>query len=107
MPNTLPSRFSDSQLIKIIDEATIYMCACPAQVAREITRLREVYVYQRNCLQDGSLMAQVHERIADSTRIAHAEMEQCLDDVLRMEGWDRDSLTMPAGLRKLRDQAVE
>ena len=34
-------------------------------------------------------------------------MENCLDRVLELEGWDRTTLKMPANLRKLRDELIE
>ncbi|NTV96606.1 MAG: hypothetical protein HGA75_14540 [Thiobacillus sp.] len=108
MPNTLTVRFGNEQLQQIIEEAMIYMCACPAQVAKQVQLLRELYAYQRNCVGRGDpRLVEVHERIADSTRHAHAEMEQCLADVLELEGWDKTSLTMPEGLRELRRQFID
>ncbi|NWG87339.1 MAG: hypothetical protein HXY26_07520 [Hydrogenophilaceae bacterium] len=106
MPDTLPKRFTDAELSKIMEEASIYMCACPAQVAESLTQLRALYKYQRNCIQTGSLMMGVHDRIARATAAAHQEMECCLDDVLAMEGWDRATLTMPEGLRQRRDELL-
>jgi hypothetical protein len=45
----LQKRFTEQQLERIIDEATIYMCACPAQVAEQIRHLRQMIRYQNNC----------------------------------------------------------
>lgn len=45
----LETRFTQSQLEKIVNEAAIYMCACPAQVAAEIRRLRQLISYQNDC----------------------------------------------------------
>jgi hypothetical protein len=106
MPDTLSKRFKDEELSQIMEEASIYMCACPAQVAETLAQLRALYKYQRTCIHEGSLMMGVHDRIALATAAAHQEMEHCLDDVLEMEGWDRATLTMPAGLRKKRDDLV-
>jgi hypothetical protein len=105
--NALPTRFSDDQLRQITNQAMIYLCACPAQVARQILSIRELHDYQRGCAGKGALMEKVHSRIAESTVRVHAELEQCLDDVLDREGWDRATMTMPDGLRKLRDQTIE
>lgn len=105
--NELPLRYSNAQLHHITDEAMIYMCACPAQVARQIFSLRELYAYQSKCVSSGALMKTVHEQIGESTALAHAELERCLDAVLDQEGWDKTTLTMPAGLRQLRDQLIE
>jgi hypothetical protein len=105
--NDLSIRFSNDQLHRITDQAMIYMCACPAQVVRQILNLRELFDYQRTCAVKDHLMMQAHAHIAESTARAHAELERCLDEVLDLEGWDRATLTMPAGLRELRDQVIE
>jgi hypothetical protein len=34
-------------------------------------------------------------------------LERCLDEVLKMEGWDLQTLTMPEGLRELRQQSID
>jgi hypothetical protein len=34
-------------------------------------------------------------------------MENCLTDVMRMEGWDPQTLKMPEGLRELRQKAMD
>ncbi len=39
-------RYTSQQLEKIINEAAIYMCACPCQVAVQLRHLRELYRYQ-------------------------------------------------------------
>lgn len=106
MPDTLNRQFTDAELVRIREEAAIYMCACPAQVAEALSQLRQLYAYQRNCMHTGSLMLGVHDRIATATELAHQEMEACLEDVLNMEQWDRATLTMPAGLRKKRDDLI-
>ncbi len=107
MSASLPTRFDDTQLKHIIDQAMIYMCACPAQVASQILQLRQLYAYQRGCLERGAVLDAVHEHIAAATEEAHARMEDCLDAVLKLEGWDRERLEMPAGLRRQRDQIIE
>jgi hypothetical protein len=107
MKDELLQKYSKQQLEHIIEEAMIYMCACPAQVAEQLVRLRELFAYQMKCSSDSDLMKDVHTRIADSTRKAHAEMEQCLSEVLHMEGWDPHTLSMPAGLRQLREKIID
>jgi hypothetical protein len=107
MSDKLAIRYTNTQLEKILDEAMIYMCACPAQVSEQLLNLRELYEYQNSCITKGSQLADVHRRIADATRAAHIEMEQCLDDVLKMEGWDPQTLIMPEGLRELRQKSIE
>ena len=48
----METRYTSQQLEKIVDEATIYMCACPAQVAVQLRHLRELYRYQTHCQLD-------------------------------------------------------
>ena len=107
MSETLPMHYTNQQLENILEEAMVYLCACPAQVAEQLLLLREVFAYQNSCISKGSLMADVHRRISKSTRIAHAELEQCLSDVMIMEGWDMQTFTMPAGLRELREKSID
>jgi hypothetical protein len=99
----LQQNFSDDDLGRIVDEATIYMCACPAQVAVQLRTLRELYRYQLSCEQDPGADQAVHQTIAAATLQAHELMEQCMSRVLEIEGWDRSTLTMPEGLRRKRD----
>jgi len=98
--------FTDQELDRIIEEATIYMCACPAQVADALRQLRALYRYQQRCLLGPDTTPEVHERIALSTVRAHAELQQCLDDVLTLEQWDRSTLRMPPGLRQRQHREV-
>lgn len=102
----LNPRFSKDQLEKIIEEAAIYMCACPAQVAVQINHLRELIRYQTKCIQEANANSVVHQAIGQAGIDAHAIMEACLDKVLTLEGWDRETLKMPEGLRQRRDELV-
>jgi hypothetical protein len=104
----LQQTYSDQQLAKVVDEALVYMCACPAQVAGMLSKLRQLFAYQQECAERGSsgVSDEVHERIAQATSEAHRIMEQCMQDILRIEGWDETTLAMPAGLRQLRDQSL-
>ena len=107
MSEQLLARFSDLQLEQILEEAMIYTCACPAQVAEQLLQLRKLFAYQNSCISKGSLMADVHRHISHSTLIAHKELEQCLNDVMVMEGWDFQTLTMPDNLRELRQKTID
>lgn len=100
-------RFSGSELMKILDEATVYQCACPAQLAQNLLQLRELYKYQKLCRSTRDADYGVHERIMVSVERAHDELESCLFDVLELEGWDLEDLVMPPGLRERRMQALE
>lgn len=101
----LDKKFSALQLSLINDQAALYSCACPLQVSLQISSLRKLFDYQMECItsetsSDNPMQAQVHQRIAEATQHAHQVMEQCLDDILDLEGWDRRKMEMPQGIRK-------
>lgn len=102
----LEKRFTEADLSKIVEEATIYMCACPAQVAEQIRKLRNLVRYQEECDSQMDTDSVVHKTIAKAGLQALKIMEDCMDEVLTLEGWDRTTLTMPEGLRKRRDEIV-
>lgn len=91
--------FTDAELAQIIEEGLIYMCACPAQVAEGLRKLRDLYRYQNQCMQDPANASQVHQTICLSTIVAHTELQDCLRRVLELEQWDRATLRMPQNLR--------
>lgn len=99
-------RFTDAELELIVEAGLIYMCACPGQVADATRKLRELHRYQLNCLTDPENDSRVHQAIADSTVLAHAQLQDCLDVVLELEGWDRQTLQMPEGLRCRQKKAM-
>lgn len=100
-------RYPREALRKIIEQAMIYQCACPAQICKAIGQMRELHKYQQECLVDQNTDRLVHERIALAAEKAHAELEQCLADVLRLEGWNVETLEMPADLAKRRRATAE
>ena len=93
-------QFTDEQLSHIIDQSLIYQCACPAQVAKHIIGLRDLYAYQENCLNQTDTDVAVHQRIALEASRAHATLEECLQAVLVLEQWDLETLQMPVSLQK-------
>jgi hypothetical protein len=102
----LQKKFTDQQLEAVVEEATIYMCACPAQVAEQIRQLRRMIRYQKDCETQQDTDSRVHRAIAQAGLQAHNILETCMDEILDIEGWDRNTLRMPAGLRQLRDALV-
>ena len=102
----LALRFTLAQIEVIMEEAAIYMCACPAQVSREILNLRKLYRYQQECVA-GSGDPHVHGLIATQVAIAHGGLEECLAAILEYENWDPITLKMPADLRRLRDDLIK
>ena len=96
----MKERFTASQVSKVIDQALVYQCACPAQVCRAIFELRELHEYQTNCASDSVNDKVVHNTIALATEKAHELMEDCLARILEIEGWDMANLNMPEALKK-------
>ena len=91
--------FTTEQLMRIREQGLLYMCACPAQDAEQIGALRRLYAYQTGCMDRSGDEFGTHARIAATVTECHAQMERCLGDVLDLEGWDRETLRMPDGLR--------
>ena len=102
----LSKRFTDQQLTRILDQALVYQCACPAQVCRTLIGLRELHEYQLNCLDRTETDRKVHETIASNAIVAHSEMEACLQRILELEAWDMQTLTMPQSLRELQEKLL-
>lgn len=92
--------FSEDQLTHIRNQALIYQCACPAHVAVAIDAIRALYNQQVNCLNDSETDHAVHKCIQKSAEKNHAELEECLTDILKLEGWNLETLEMPDQLKK-------
>lgn len=94
------TRFSQDEIFKLLDQAMVYMCDCPGQVARLVSLVREAHDYQDRCLEDGDNLASTHQTIKATLEQCHALLEDCLEVVIEKEGWDRQTLAMPAALRR-------
>jgi hypothetical protein len=99
-------RYTDAELIHIIEQSMVYMCACPAQVAQALQQTRALLRYQHQCLTQQDNNHLVHQEIARSAAEAHEVLQGCMDRIIALEQWDRATLTMPEGLRKLQMDAV-
>ncbi len=99
-------RYTDADLLSIVEQGLIYMCACPAQVADALLKLRALHKYQLSCLSNLANNSPVHVAIAKSTVQSHHIMEDCLDTVIALENWNCETLEMPAGLRKRQMQEL-
>lgn len=99
-------RFSDAELQQIISEGFIYMCACPAKVAEAVRSVRALYRYQLDCLQNTDNDDRVHKAIAKSAIMTHAQLQDCMDEILVLEKWDRSTLKMPENLRVKQLKAI-
>lgn len=96
----MKEQFNATQISKVIDQALIYQCACPAQVCKAIFELRELYDYQMNCASDTANDATVHRAIAEATEKSHEIMEDCLRRILEIEGWDTATFELPESMKK-------
>jgi len=105
---SLETKFSDAQLRRINLQSILYLCSCPSQVGMQIDSLRKLYDYQANCADRGrtEVQNQVHQRIAEATIAAHQIMEDCLLEVMQIEGWDPVTLEMSEGLRTVLEQEI-
>ena len=104
----LETKFSNAQLRRINLQSILYLCSCPSQVGVQVDSLRKLYDYQANCVERGSseLQQKVHERIAEAVLEAHKIMEDCLEDVLNLEGWDPVTMEMPENLRRMFEEEI-
>lgn len=93
--------FTDAEIGKVIEQAMIYMCACPAQVAASLRTVRELHRYQDRCMQTPDVDKVVHQEIEKAATQAHNLLQDCLLKIMKLEGWDRSTLEMPDGLRAL------
>jgi hypothetical protein len=101
-------QYTNAQIDKIREQGFIYMCACPSQVSEQVANLRKLHNYQRDCINSNEALLDLktHEMIAEATSKAHDIMQQCLHDVLIHEGWNLETLEMPANLRKLLEESL-
>jgi hypothetical protein len=100
-------RYTKEQLSFIQEQAMIYQCACPAQVSILLLKMLDLYAYQANCLTQTDVDARVHERILRAVTEASPIIEQCLTDILNLEGWDLNTLEIPEFLQKRLLDSIE
>jgi hypothetical protein len=91
--------FSNQILTHILEQSMLLHCACPAQLCKAINEQRALYGYQEHCINNNETDKAVHQRIAETLRATHAQLEQCLYDILRLEKWDLETYDMPDELR--------
>jgi hypothetical protein len=101
----MKEHFSASQINRVMSQSLDYECACPAQVCGAIVDLRDLYQYQNKCMRDTVNDLLMHESIAKATTQAHEILENCLREILHMEGWDLQTLTLPEALRLKAEKA--
>jgi hypothetical protein len=105
-PVVLAKQFSDDDVSRILEQAMIYVCACPAQVCKSILEERSVFDYQARCIDMTDTDASVHRTIAEAIQRSHLILEDCLRQVLALEGWNTSTLEMPQTLQKRMIDAI-
>jgi hypothetical protein len=93
-------QFSDETITHIIEQSIIYTCACPAQICKAINTHRALFNYQQQCLNATNTDKAVHQAIATAAATIHAQLEECLEKVLRLGGWDMQTFQMPEAMKK-------
>ncbi len=96
----LPRRFSDEILQRILEQSMVHSCACPAQVCTQLKAQRSLFKYQQNCLNQTDTDEKVHRVIAETVIENHKLMEECLEEVVRLEGWNMETYEMPKDIKK-------
>ncbi len=99
MTDPYEEKFSDAEIGKVLEQAMVYMCACPAQVAATLRTVRELHRYQERCQALSGKNKAVHAEIEMAAAQAHSVLQACLQKIMDIEGWDRSTLQMPEGLR--------
>lgn len=103
----MEKQFTAEQVRKITEQAAAYQCACPAQVCELISHVPNLYSYQESCLNRNDMDRKVHQVIAQRTENIHDLLEQLLDEVLDLEGWDRETLELPEFFDKVKVEDLE
>jgi hypothetical protein len=102
-------KFTQDQLNNIMEQGMVRQCACPSLLTRLLSDARYLNEYQQIC-QDGDPADQrVHAAIAEATEIVAGVLEDCLIEVLFLEGWETDKqggFTMPEHLLQLQMDAI-
>ena len=86
-------KYTQDQLLSIMEQAMISQCACPSLITRLASDLQNLYDYQLVCINKTDV--EVHALIAQATIQSYGIIEGCLEKVLTLEGWDMKTLKMP------------
>lgn len=65
-----------------------------------MSEMHNLHAYQQDCENRDDTDVRVHQAIARATCEAYAIIEQCLLEVLQIEGWDLETLTLPPALQE-------
>lgn len=105
----MASQFSQHQLNEIMEQGLVRQCACPSLLTRLLSDSRYLHDYQARCIEGDPSDERVHAAIAKTTAKVSALLEECLIEVLFLEGWKIDGklgLQMPEHLVDLQIDAI-
>ena len=97
-------RFASDALEDIVKRLADGSCACPADVCAAILAVRKLFGSQFECLLNAheGLLKDSHGVMAYYAGRVHRELEECLDQVMKIEGWNPQTPEMPPEIRRLR-----
>jgi hypothetical protein len=82
---TVPRRFDDEQLARLLGLTSALDCECPNQLSSLITELVAFESYSRDCESRDEVDAAQHRRLADRPGEARMRMEQRLVELCKHE----------------------
>jgi hypothetical protein len=62
--------------------------------------MRGLHSFESDCLDLNETDEAVHLLVREIAERNHAALESCLTTILELEGWDMDTLAMPATLKE-------
>jgi len=89
-------KYSALQINAYMTVTSSTQCACPVRVCGSIIDLRELHDHQLSCMTDAMGDQKTHGVIARATQEAHAILEDCLTEILKIEGIDPCMLPIPS-----------
>lgn len=105
----MTNKFTQEQLNDIMEQSLVRQCACPSLLTRLLSDARYLQQFQENCLNESETDQRIHAAIAHTTEVVSAQLEECLIEVLAIEGWQADAkgaLKIPALLLRLQMEAL-
>lgn len=102
-------KFTQDQLNNIMEQSLVRQCACPSLLTRLLSDARYLHQFQETCSNDSPTDQRIHAAIARTTDVVSSKLEECLMEVLALEGWQTDEhgeLIMPELLFRLQMEAL-
>lgn len=102
-------KFTQDELNNIMEQSLIRQCACPSLLTRLLSDTRYLHAFQETCLNESPADQRIHAAIAETTALVAAKLEECLGEVLLLEGWQTDArgeLNIPELLLRLQMETL-